>query len=109
MTTLVRAGIDEEPPDPGIEPVDVSQPRQLPPRVDERLLDGVLSPLAVAKDQAGDGIETITGCRREGLEGLVIAIPGCLDVVALHWPLHRVGDLDGRPITLRRRPASDRS
>lgn len=109
MPSFVGASVDEETPEPGIEPVDVSEPWKLAPRVDERFLDRILSALSVPKDQAGDGVQPVAGGRRQGLEGLVIAVPCRLHVVALHQLLRRLRDLDGRAITLRRTPEPDRS
>jgi hypothetical protein len=39
---LCVARIDEQPVEPGFEPIVVAQPRQLPPRGQERLLDRIL-------------------------------------------------------------------
>src|SRR6478672_11997290 len=99
MTTFVGAGIDEEAAEPGVEPLDVPQAGKLSPRVDERLLDGVLGALPVPEDQAGNGVEAVASGGRQGLEGLVIAVPRRYDVVALHRSLRRVRDLAGRAIT----------
>jgi len=107
MTTFVGAGIDEEAAEPGVEPLDVPQAGKLSPRVHKRLLDGVLGALPVPKDQAGNGVQAVARGDRQGLEGLVIAVPRRLHVVALHRPLHPPRDLAGRATTLRRSPARE--
>jgi hypothetical protein len=92
VTTFVGAGIDEESPEPGIEPIDVAKPWKLSPCMDECFLDGVLGPLSVPKDQAGDRIETVTRRGREDLEGIVIALSCRFHDRSLHQPLHGVHD-----------------
>ena len=47
---LVLAGVDEEPMQPGVEPLRIAQAAQLMPGADERLLDRILRRVAVAED-----------------------------------------------------------
>jgi len=93
VATFVRAGIDEESPEPGIKPIDVAKSWELSPCMDERFLDGVLGPLSVPKDQAGDRIETVTRRGREDLEGIVIAVSCRFHDRSLHRLLRGVHDL----------------
>jgi hypothetical protein len=53
----VHAGMDEQPTEPGLEPIRIAKGRQVPPRANERFLDGILGPLGVAGDQPRDDIE----------------------------------------------------
>jgi hypothetical protein len=92
VATHVGAGIDEESAEPGIEAVDVAKPRQLSPCVDERFLDGVLGPLPIAKDQAGDRVQTVTRGGRKDLEGVVIAVSCRFHDRSLHRPLRWLRD-----------------
>jgi hypothetical protein len=92
VATFVGAGIDEESPEPGIKPIDVAKSRELSPCMDERFLNGVLGPLSVPKDQAGDRIETVTRRGREDLEGIVIAVSCRFHDRSLHRPLRGVHD-----------------
>src|SRR5436190_20832633 len=59
MTSDVGAGIDEEPTHPCVEPIGVAEPWQLPPRVDESFLNGVLGARPVSEDEEGDAIEAV--------------------------------------------------
>src|SRR5690348_8333857 len=86
---------------PRVEPVGVAQPRQVPPRVDVRFLDGVARELRVVEDQAGGSVEARNGPADELGEGVMIARAGPLDENPLvHGPTH-VG-----PVT---RPVSNRT
>ena len=58
-TRLVVAGADEQPPQPGVEAVVVSQAREVAPGSDERLLHRVLRSRAVAQHERGSGVEPI--------------------------------------------------
>ena len=53
----------------------VTQPRQAAPGPDERLLDGILGQLRVAKDEAGGGVQARAGCADEFGEGVPVALP----------------------------------
>src|SRR3954471_13060743 len=92
MATGVGTGVHEEPPEPSIEAVDVAKARELAPCMDERLLDRVLSPLSVPKDQTSDREEAVARRSREDLEGVVIAASCRFHDRSLHRPLHWVHD-----------------
>ena len=78
------AGVEEQPVEPGVEAVDVTQGGQVPPASDERLLDGVLRAVGITKDQSGGGVEPgDRGACQHG-EGVMIALPRSLHEVPLH-------------------------
>ena len=51
------AGTDEEPVEPGLETIGVTQGREIAPGRDERVLGGVLGLLVVPEDQASGSVE----------------------------------------------------
>ncbi len=55
VTALVGTCVDEQPTQPGIESLRVTQARQVAPGVDEGLLHGILGKVGVTEDQPGDG------------------------------------------------------
>ena len=75
----VETRIDEQSMEPGVEPVDVAQRRQVSPAPHHRLLDGVSRELAIAEDQAGGRVQPRD--RRTGKhgEGVMIASLRSLD------------------------------
>lgn len=74
-----QAGPDRDPVDPRVEPVGIAQPRQVPPRVDERLLDRVARELRVMEDQASRRVQPRDDPADERSEGVMIALSGPLD------------------------------
>jgi hypothetical protein len=89
----VMTGVDEQPPRPRLEALAVAEPWQLPPGVDEGILDGVLRVVRVVQDEAGDGMEPIEPIVDEAGEGVM---------VAGHRPLHQ--DLPGWEVDQRGHP-----
>ena len=79
-----RAGIDHQPVQPGIEPLDVAQRRQVPPGVQHRFLDGVLGEIGIAQDQAGDRVQSIDAAGGERGEGLSVPTPCPCHQLCLH-------------------------
>ncbi len=75
----VEAGVDGQAMEPGIEPRGVTQPRQVVPGPDERLLDRVAGQLRIAEDEAGGPVQSRGGPAGELGEGVMIASPGSLD------------------------------
>jgi hypothetical protein len=71
----VLARPDEQPGQPGLEALRVTQAWKASPRVDEGVLDGVFGQGIVAKDQPGDRVETTDRARDEAREGVMIALP----------------------------------
>lgn len=91
VPTLVGAGIDDEPIQPRVPTLWVTQRREVTPGMHESILDGILCEVRVPKDEAGDGEESVAGRDREDLEGLVVA-PLCrLDEIALHGSFRPLG------------------
>ena len=52
-------GVDEEPPQPGVESVRVTESGQVAPRDDEGLLRGGLGTVGIPDDEPGDAVELI--------------------------------------------------
>ena len=82
-TSEVETGVDGQAMEPGVEPVGVTQPRQVVPGPDERLLDRVAGQLRVAEDEAGDPVQPRDGIAGELGEGVMIALPRSLDESSL--------------------------
>ena len=78
-----QTGPDGDPVDPGVEPFGVAQPRQVPPRLDERILDRVARELGVPEDQTGRAVEPGDDPADEHREGVMIAFPCTLDETSL--------------------------
>jgi hypothetical protein len=76
---LVLARVDEESMEPGVEPVSVAKPAQVAPRSDERVLDGVLRSILIAKDPSRDRVKAVICGAREHIECLVVAPLSALD------------------------------
>ena len=58
------AGVDEDAVQPGVEALDLAEPREFPPGRDEGLLYGVLGPIDIAQDPMRDGVEPIRASTR---------------------------------------------
>jgi hypothetical protein len=84
VSCLGDAGADDQAVAPGLEPVRVTEPRQLVPDGGERLLEGVLGEVVVAQDPVGDREEPSGRQPDEGFEGLLIAAGGSPHEVPLH-------------------------
>ena len=86
----VDAGVDDQPMQPGIEPVGFAKARKVPPGPDESVLDRVACELRVPEDQAGRPVQPHDGRAGELGEGVMIALPRALDEPSL---VHgRLGD-----------------
>jgi len=83
----VGAGPDEEPVEPGIEPLDVAQRRQIAPGPDQRLLGGILREFGVAQDEASGRVQPIDGAARQDAEGLAVSASRPVDELRLHASL----------------------
>ena len=55
----VRAGSDEQAVEPGVEPLDVAQRRQVGPGADQGVLGRIMREIGVVQDQPGDAVEAI--------------------------------------------------
>jgi hypothetical protein len=76
--------VDEDPAQPGIEPVVVAQRRQLAPGRDQGLLDSVFGSIEVAQDPERDRDQPITDRTCEVGERFLIAPAGQVHECSLH-------------------------
>ena len=79
----VETGMDDQAVEPGVEPVRVTQAREIAPGADERVLDRVACELRVPDDQTGDRVQPHEGQVDERGEGVMIALPCPLDETSL--------------------------
>ena len=71
---LPITGVDEQPMEPGVEAVGVSNGADVQPGGDERLLDGVGRHLVASQDQSRGPVQPVERVRRERREGVVVAV-----------------------------------
>ena len=88
--------LDEQAVEPGVETVGAAQPRKVAPSTDERLLDGILGLVGVAKDEPGGGVQSEDrgACQRG--EGVMIAPSRSLHEFLLHHAPRRWRGRRGR-------------
>ncbi len=88
MTSLAArlgvAGIDEQAVDPLLEPVRVPEPGEIPPRVEECALRGVLGEVRVPQDPAGSRMEAVAHAPDQLVERRLVAAHRLLDESPLH-------------------------
>ena len=72
-TQHVDAGTNEQPMQPGFEPIGVAKPRQVPPGGDQGVLDRVSREFAIPEDEPGCGIQSRDGPANELRVGVMIA------------------------------------
>jgi len=65
----VAAGVDQDPSEPGVEPVRIPEAAVVPPCSDERVVGRILSLLCVAEDQPSEAVGGIQALGDEQLEG----------------------------------------
>ena len=65
--------LHRELPEPGVEPVRVAQPGEVPPGPHHRVLDGVPREVAVPEDEAGSRVQARDGRARQRREGVLVA------------------------------------
>ena len=75
LAAEIDAGVGDQAVEPVIEGPWIAQPRQAAPRPDERLLDGILGEIRIAKDETSRGIQARAGRADELGEGLPVAFP----------------------------------
>ena len=73
MPHLHPALVDEDPVEPGVEGIEVAQPRQLPPRGQERVLGRVRGGRLAAEDRRGEAVRLGDAAGRDGVERLGLA------------------------------------
>ena len=71
---LPIAGVDEQPMEPGVEPVGVANGADVQPSGQERLLNGIGRPVIATQDQACRSMQPIERRRGERREGVVVAV-----------------------------------
>ena len=92
---------------PGIEPLWVAKGREVAPRSDEGVLDGVLRPVGIPKNQPSRGIEAVDRRASEFSKGVAVASPRTLHELSLHaCPRRRPGCLAGSISMARPAPGS---
>ena len=79
----IEAGVDHEPMEPGIEPVQVAKARKVSPGTNQGLLNRVSSELRVPNDQSSGCVQPHDGQVNELREGVMIAAPGPFDETSL--------------------------
>jgi hypothetical protein len=87
MAGGIGAGPDDDPIQPGIEPLDVAQRRQVAPGAHQGLLGGILREFGVAQDVASDPVQPIDGAAGQDVEGLAVSASGSVDELRLHASL----------------------
>ena len=87
----IETGVDGQAMEPGVEPLGVTQPRQVVPSSDKRLLDRIAGQLRIPEDEAGGPVQPRDGPVGELGEGVMIAPPCSLDESSL------VHDRSGTP------------
>jgi len=85
--SLIEAGPHDEASQPGVEPIGVSEGREVPPGAHERVLDGVLRPFVIPEDQPSDRVQSSDRGACQGRKGVMIAPLRPLHEIALHVPL----------------------
>ena len=88
------AGMHEEPMGPGLEPIGIPELREMPPRIEQRLLGGVLGEVRVTQDPARHRVQGVADAFDELVERLFVAVHRPLDELA-HIP-HPLGAGRGR-------------
>src|SRR4029079_10297212 len=97
-SSLIDAGVDEEPVEPGVETVGIAQRGQITPGPDERVLHGVPGPFEVPEDEPRGRVQPGDRGACQLGEGVMIAVPRSLHEVSLHLAPRRWRD---RSATLR--------
>lgn len=92
-SVLVSRRVDQEPMEPRIESPRISEPRQLFPTVDERVLHRIFGKVSITKDESSGCVETVENPVHEEIERITVTAPGPLDDLdrshGLHGPPER--------------------
>ncbi len=80
---FVVAGVNEDPMDPRLEAICITEMREPPPGENEGTLQRVLGETAVAQDPVRDGVEDVTDLVHQDGERLAVAAAGPLDEVSI--------------------------
>ena len=93
---LGMTGVDEQPVEPGLEPVRIPQVGQVSPRLEQRPLRRILGQVRVTQDPARDRMELVADASDQSVERRFVAVHCLLDELPLHpSPLT---DLLGGPV-----------
>jgi hypothetical protein len=84
LATLVRAGVDHQPMEPGIEFIGIAERRKLLPSAHESFLHCILREVRFPNDEASDRVQAVPGRGREDFERFVISACCCLDEISPH-------------------------
>ena len=84
---LIGTGVDDQPVEPGIPALGISQVRKTAPGTDQGILDRVLRLVRISQDQAGEAEQPIARGGGEEFERLMVAVSCRLDEIALHRSL----------------------
>ena len=83
VASQVEARINKQSVEPGVEPVRIAKPAQVPPCPERGLLDRVARELRVPEDQPGCRVQSRKVRADEHAEGLMIALACLLDETCL--------------------------
>ena len=83
---LTDAHVDEQPAKPRIETVRIAEPAQVAPGDHQRILEGILGPIDVAKDLKRDREQPIRTRTNQVHEGRLVAASRCCHEIAIHSP-----------------------
>ena len=84
LARLRIARVDEQPVEPGVEPIRIAEPGQLAPGDHQRLLHGILGSADVAEDPLGDREESVRRVRARTANASRSPALGLLDEIAIH-------------------------
>ena len=87
MAPDVGAGADDQPVQPGVEPLGVAQRRQIAPGPHQCILGRILREFGVAKEESSDRVQPIDGAACQHAEGLTVSASRPLDEFRLHASL----------------------
>jgi hypothetical protein len=71
--------VDEDPVDPGLEPIRIAKVRDPTPGENEGVLQRILGEAGVAQDPLGNGEKRVADLMHQDGERLTITLPGPLD------------------------------
>ena len=77
-------GADEQPVEPGLEPVRISQPGKVSPRFEQRPLRRVFGQVRVSQDPPRDRMELVADTFDQSVERFFVAVHRPLDELPLH-------------------------
>ena len=92
---LGEAGADDEAMEPRVEPVWIAEPGQVTPGDDQRLLQGILSPIDVAEDPMGERVQSVAADPDQVGVCLPVTVPCRLDQIAVHRASFSVAPVGG--------------